>query len=151
MMPIEWVDGDLYDAYEERSEHAEEDAWVLCMIGEMWEARSVYSKAARHYHRALQCHPSSKAAFRLCRAEFLMGNWNACLGAYQLGLNYRDAPQVLDDGPVYADSSKLLVAQAYNNLGRMTEARDVARECARLFPSSGAVAELVDSILGGSK
>ena len=73
------------------------------------------------------------------------------MGAYQEGLLYKDVPQVLDDGSVYADSSKILVAHAYRELGRVSEAKDMARECARLFPHSGAVADLVASLCGGGK
>jgi tetratricopeptide (TPR) repeat protein len=148
MMPVEWVAGDLYDAYGDKSEQPEEQAWVLCMIGEMYEARGGYDLATRHYKRALGCHTSPKAAFRLCRAEFMRRNWVGCLEAYERGLSLATFPQILDDGPVHADSSKLFVAHAYKELGKMEQAREMARECARLFPRSGAVADLVESICG---
>jgi len=150
MMPLAWVTGDLCDYYMEHAEQPEEQAWLLCMIGEMWESRLCYDRAAILYQRALNFHPSAKAAFRWCRAEFLRKNWELCLQAYELGLSHESAPQIMDAGPVYADSSKLFVAQAYWELGRKNDARDMARECARLFPASGAVADLVESICGSA-
>jgi len=121
---------------------------VLCMIGEMYENQSDYAQAATHYRRALLQHPSAKAAFRLCRSEFMRRHWENSLAAYERGLSHTNVPQILDDGPVYADSSKLFVAQAYKELGKMAQAKEMARECARLFPRSGAVADLVESICG---
>lgn len=151
MMPVEWVAGDLLDAYVDRSEQPEEQAWVLCMVGEMYEARGAYDLAVRHYFRALDAHESSKGAFRMCRGEYMRKNWKGCVDAYELGLSYADRPQILDDGPVYADSSKLFVAYAYKELGKMEQAREMVLECARLFPRSGAVADLVESICGSEK
>jgi len=151
MMPFDWVAGDLCDAYMERAAEPEEKAWVLCMVGEMYESRGSYNKASTLYRMALCCHHSAKAAFRLCRSTFLESHWKECLEAYEWGTDFSKALQVLDDGPVYASSSKLFVAQAYKNLGMVLEARDMARECLKLFPRSGAVAELVDSILVGGK
>jgi tetratricopeptide (TPR) repeat protein len=151
MMPLEWVAGDLYDHYGERCVEPEEQAWVLCLLGEQYESRQSYDTAARLYRRALSCHRSAKAAFRLCRAGFQMKSWRLCVNAYEQGISYSGESQILDDGPIYADSSKILVAQAYSNVGMMGEARAMALECARLFPRSGAVADLVDSILGSGK
>ena len=150
MMPLDWVAGDLLEAYREKCDHPEELAWVLCLVGEMHEARENYRAAIDCYRRAIDARPSAKAAFRLCRAEFKREHWPGCANAYQLGLSYRDVPQVLDDGPVYADSSKLLVAHALWALGKVEEARDMARECARLFPGSAAAAELRDRICGAA-
>jgi hypothetical protein len=132
MMPIEWVDGCLYDAYVEQ-----------CESSEMWEARGVYDKAVRHYQRALGHHGSAKAAFRMCRAEFMQEHWQDCARAYGIGLSYSEYPQVLDDGPLYANSCKIMVAHAYHTLGRLADARSTALECA--------VAELVESICGSDK
>jgi hypothetical protein len=151
MMPLEWVAGDLYDHYVALCMEPEEQAWVLCMVGEMYEGRQDYDKAASLYRRALNCHKSAKAAFRLCRAEFQMKSWRLCVRAYEAGISYSAEPQILDDGPLYASSSKILVAQAYSNLGMNLQAREMARECALLFPKSGAVADLVESICGSTR
>ena len=148
MMPLPWVVNDLLPDYEIVSEQPEELAWVLCMVGEMFEARTDYMMASVLYRRALSHHNSAKAAFRLCRSEFMRRHWENSLAAYERGLSHTNVPQILDDGPVYADSSKLFVAQAYKELGKMAQAKEMARECARLFPRSGAVADLVESICG---
>lgn len=78
----------------------------------------------------------------------MSGDFGGCLAAYELGVSYLAEPQVLDDGPGYADSSKILVAQAYFELGRGDEARALVEEVSRLFPRSAPVAALRDSVVG---
>jgi hypothetical protein len=145
------VAGDLYNYYTERCQHPEEQAWVLCMLGEMHEARQWYASAGSLYSRALNCYPSAKAAFRLCRALFMQGLYEDCVAAYELGVSHAAVPQILDDGPVYADSSKILVAQALHELGRVEEARTMARQYAGVFPHSEAALELCSRICGEEK
>ena len=148
MMSTAWVVASLLPAYEAKSVMVEELAWVLSTVGELLEAREDYAGACALYERATRAYPSSKAAFRLCRARFMSGDFGGCLAAYELGVSYLSEPQVLDDGPVYADSSKILVAQAYCELGRGDEAKVLVEEVSRLFPSSAAVAALRDSVVG---
>jgi tetratricopeptide (TPR) repeat protein len=149
MMPASWVVDSLLPAYAALHPRDEERAWVLCMVGEMLEARNEYATAASYYEEAVEVYPSAKAAFRLCRASFLREDWRGCLDAYELGKRFVSAPQVLDLGPVYEDSSKILVAEAHHQLGHAEEARALATEVARLFPRSAAVAALRDRILAG--
>ena len=148
MVPPSWVVASLLPAYEAKSVMAEELAWVLSTAGELLEAREDYAGACELYERATRAYPSSKAAFRLCRARFMSGDFGGCLAAYELGVSYLAEPQVLDDGPGYADSSKILVAQAYFELGRGDEARALVEEVSRLFPRSAPVAALRDSVVG---
>jgi hypothetical protein len=148
MMPIEWVTRALLPLYASLCPQPEEKAWVLSMVGEMHEVHEQYVEASLCYDEAVEVYPSSKAAFRLCRAFFLMENWKDCIGAYELGQKFSKEPQVLDAGPVYEDSSKILVAEAYCKLGMMDDAKAVANDVAKLFPRSAAVQSLRDRILG---
>jgi hypothetical protein len=128
MMPLPWVAGKLLPFYLECSTQGEEAAWVLCMVGEMHEKAGELAEAARLYQEALRCHSSSRAAFRLCRVCFLRNDWAGCIAAHDTGMLYLSCPQVLDSGPIYAHSSKLLVAQAHFELGDKVKARQVVDE-----------------------
>lgn len=150
MMPVEWVSGALLGRYLEASKCAEERAWVLSMVGELWEAREDYGRAVDYYERATGAYPSAKDAFRACRARFLQRRWRECVDAYELGLSFLSESQVLDAGPVYADSSKLLVAQALVELGESSRAREMVDEAAAKFPCSSAVVALRERIHGTS-
>jgi hypothetical protein len=148
MMPLEWVTKSLLPAYAAVCGNAEEKAWVLCMVGEMHEAREQYVEAALCYDEAVEVYPSAKAAFRLCRAFFMQENWTDCIKAYELGLKFLKELGVLDLGPVYEDSSKILVASAHHQLGNHEEAKFFVEEAAKLFPKAAAVAALRDKIFG---
>lgn len=150
LMPVDWVSGDLLGKYLEVSTCDEERAWVLSMVGEMWEAREDYGRAVDYYDRAVAAYPSAKAAFRKCRARFMQKMWRECVQAYELGVSYSSESQVLDAGPVYADSSKILVAHALVELGEVARARAMVDEAAARFPSSAAVVALRERIHGVS-
>ena len=148
MMPVEWVKDSLLPAYVAVCVHAEEKAWVLSMVGEMYEARGQHVEAVLCYEEAVEAYSSAKTAFRLCRVFFLMERWKDCIDAYELGLKFgrMGQSQVLDLGPVYEDASKILVAEAHYQLGNHEEARSFAEQIAKLFPKSAAVAALRDRI-----
>ena len=147
MMPMSWVNR-LVGYYLSRSASAEEAAWVLSMFGEMHESKADYEHAEIHYLSALTYYPSSKAAFRLCRARFMRQDWPGCIEAYEEGIANLKFSQVLDLGPVYEQSSKLYVAHSYHELGRFDEAKATILEAAAAFPGSSAVLALRDSICG---
>ena len=145
MMPLSWVNV-LVGYYLSRDPLAEEAAWVLSMFGEMHESRGDYDSAASLYLQALDRYPSAKAAFRLCRARFMRKDWRACIDAYELGASHLKVPQVLDLGPVYEQSSWLLVAQSYFELVEYEDARLFVDKAALAFPDSSAVLALRDRI-----
>jgi glycosyltransferase involved in cell wall biosynthesis len=145
MMPLHWVNR-LVGYYLSRNPSAEEAAWVLSMFGEMHEAKEDYEHAEIHYLSALTYYASSKTAFRLCRARFMRKDWQGCIEAYEAGVRSLVQPQVLDLGPVYEQSSKLLVAQAHFELGAFEEAKWVVDEAVKFFPGSSAVLALRDRI-----
>lgn len=141
MMPLGWVAGSLLPYYLECCVHGEEAAWVLSMVGEMHERAGELVEAERRFGEALRYFTSAKAAFRLCRVRFLRGNWAGCIEAFETGLLHRSAAEVLDIGPVYEHSSKLLVAQSYYELGKKPEARRMIDEAVAAF--GGTVTPLV--------
>jgi|WetSurSiteA1Bulk_404760.scaffolds.fasta_scaffold18819_2 hypothetical protein len=128
MMPLVWVTGVLLPFYLARCVHGEEAAWVLSMVAEMHEQAGELLKAEKLLVDALKHYMASKAAFRLCRVRFLLNDWQGCIEAYKMGLLYQSSAQVLDMGPVYVHSSKLLVAQSYFELGDMAMARETIDE-----------------------
>jgi tetratricopeptide (TPR) repeat protein len=148
MMPVEWVTDSLLPAYLARATEAEEKAWVLSTVGEQWEAKGAYANAAEHYTAATQAYASPKAAFRLCRVRFFQGEWSKCVEAYHQGVMYGEQPQVLDAGPVYEHSSKLLVAQAYYELGEVEKAKQTIDAAVVMFEGSDAVKQLQERIHG---
>jgi len=133
MMPLAWVSRSLLPCYMERSTQGEEAAWVLSMVGEMHERAGELAEAERLFAEALRYFNSAKAAFRLCRVRYLRGDWAGCIEAFEMGLRYRSAAEVLDIGPIYEHSSKLLVAQAQFELGRKDEARRIIDEAVAAF------------------
>ena len=144
MMSVDWVAHSLYRKYLDVATSAEEKAWVSCMIGELYEAREEFLSASRYYESALGQYNSTKAAWRLCRARFMKGDYPGCTEAYEQGVALKDVPQVLDDGPVYADSSKLLAGQAFFEMGMCERALALLEEAAKAFPTSGTVLALLD-------
>lgn len=148
MMTADWVSGALLPAYLAVSVHPAERAWVLSMVGELWEAKLVYLEASRYYEKALAAYPSPKAAFRLSRAAFMQEKWRECVEAYDRGVALLATPQVLDDGPVYEHSGKIFAAQACYTLGEIARARDLIGGAACAFPESSLVAALRQKICG---
>ena len=148
MMPVEWVTDSLLPYYLSVASEPEEKAWVLSTVGEQWEAKGAYANAAEHYTTATQTYQSAKAAFRLCRVRFLQEDWRKCIEAYDLGVMYSSKMQVLDSGPVYELSSKILAAHAYSELGDMDKATKTIDEAAEAFEGNSSVKQLQEKIHG---
>ena len=148
MMPLDWVSGHLVPFYFKKHQEAEELSWVYSMVGEMFEAKEDYLSAITNYLAAVACYPSAKAWFRLCRARFMTEEWAKCIEAYEFGKNALPNPQILDMGPVYEHSSKLLVAQAYFELGDKQNAIRTIDEAMERFSGSSTVIALRDKIHG---
>jgi hypothetical protein len=122
------------DRYLDLSLWPEERAWASCMIGEIHESREDYAGASEWYTRALAEHPSSKAAFRLCRSRFHQCMWQGCVDAFRLGVSNGAVLQLLDNGPVYEDMSRILVASALEKIGRLPESVEMCRTAVAAFP-----------------
>jgi len=137
------------DIYLDRSTWPEERCWAYCLKGESFEAQDKYSWATECYEKALIEHPGTKAAFRLCRSRYYQQEWKGTIDAYHLGLQNMQALQVLDDGPLYADSSKILVADAMWRLGRRGEAAAMAEVALKAFPTNSALMQMHKDIAAG--
>ena len=124
------------DRYLDVSLWPEERAWACCLRGEIHEQREEYDKASEWYERALAEHPSSKAAFRLCRSRFHECRWQECVDAFQIGIENKSVLQLLDNGPVYEDMSRILVAAALDKLGRLREAAAMCQQAVEAFPGN---------------
>ena len=92
-------------------------------------------------------HPSSKAAFRLCRSRFHECTWQECVDAFKIGVENKVVLQLLDNGPVYEDMSKILVAAALDKLGRLGEAVLMCREALNAFPHNSNLALMLDELV----
>lgn len=127
-----------------RSDWPEERAWALTMVGEMKEMTGKLEEAEWLYLRSLDEHPGAKTAFRLCRVHHARGNWKECVEAYELGLEHAANVhlQTLDDGPIYADMSKILVASALHQMGQDTGARQACLEALKIWPENEPLLEL---------
>jgi glycosyltransferase involved in cell wall biosynthesis len=127
----------LLDRYLVASTWAEERAWAYCIRGEIDESTQDYDLASRWYESALREFPSSsKAAYRLCRSRFHEHKWQESIDAYHLGVGNETTVQQLDDGEVYADASKILVAACLRRLGRRDEAIAMCEDALWAFPGS---------------
>lgn len=132
--------------YLEKSTWKEERAWALVMLGEICEAREEFTKASQWYLRSLSEHPGSKAAFRLCNSSFREEKWGAAVDAYHIGVSNKSFLQVLDNGAVFEDMSKILVAAALRKLGRVKEAMQFCDEALVAFPNNTALRSLKDDL-----
>ena len=124
------------DRYLDVSLWPEERAWACAMAGEIHEKREEYTKASEWYERSLAEHPGPKSAFRLCRSRFHEGKWQESVDAYNLGIGGPYGLQLIDNGPVYGDMSKILVAAALDKLGRLEDAVAMCREAVKAFPTN---------------
>lgn len=126
----------ILEVYLEKSVWPEERAWACCMRGEIDEVEDKIFEARGWYAKALVEHPGTKSAFRLCRANFKAGMWKEAVEAYRMGMKNRITVQLIDDGEVYEDASKILVAVSLRKLGRFNEALDFCREARAAFPAN---------------
>ena len=135
--------------YLERSTWHEERAWAYRMLGETYENESDWGTAADCYQRALTEHPGNKAAFSLCRARYHQGDFAQCISAYEEGNAHSKILQVIDGGPLYADTSKILVADAYWRLGNFEKAKEMVAMARKAFPNVSALKALEEDIHAG--
>jgi glycosyltransferase involved in cell wall biosynthesis len=137
----------LLNQYLEVSLWPEERAWACCMRGEICEQREEYPEASEWYTKALAEHSSSKAAFRLCRTRFHECKWQECVEAFQIGVASKGVLQLLDNGPVYEDMSKILVTAALDKLGQLNEAVVMCREALDAFPHNSYLALMHEKLV----
>jgi tetratricopeptide (TPR) repeat protein len=126
----------VLNKYLEKSLWPEERAWACSMVGEIYEKELKYSDASKWYERSLREHPGSKSAFRLCRSKFNEGKWSDSIAAYELGKANSCVVQLLDNGPAYDDLSKILIAVAYEKLGKFPESLAICDEALKIFPTN---------------
>ena len=136
----------VLNQYLEVSLWPEERAWACCMRGEIREQAEDYAGASEWYTRALAEYPSAKAAFRLCRSRFHACMWQECVDAFKIGVENKAVLQLLDNGPVYEDMSKILVAAALDKLGRLDEAVTMCREALDAFPHNSNLALMLEEL-----
>jgi len=141
----------VLDKYMDCSLWPEERAWACSMRGEIHEkVEEDYELASSWYERSLREHPGTKAAFRLCRSRFHAGKWQEAIDAFQMGVENKVVMQLLDNGPVFEDMSKILVAAALAELGRTNEAKTMCSEALKSFPHNAALKALHDKLSDGS-
>ena len=135
--------------YLEISLWPEERAWACSMAGEIHESRKDYAKASEWYERSLAEHPGSKSAYRLCRSRFHESRWQDAVDAYLIGVENKrmGGLQLIDNGPVYEDMSKILVAAALENLGRPEEAVLMCQEALVAFPNNKALQDMLEGMV----
>jgi tetratricopeptide (TPR) repeat protein len=142
----------LLERYLEISNWKEERAWACCITAEMFEARgALYGKlepnsdleyAEKTYLQSLQEHPAARTGWLLCRLYFQMGRWQDCIDAYNMAESHKLLHQVLNDGPLMSDMSKILVASSYEVLGQLEKALEYADQAVAVFPSNLALVEM---------
>ena len=138
----------LLDFYLLKSRWAEERAWACCIRGEIDESTQDYDLASKWYEKALREFSSSKAAYRLCRSRFHENKWQEAVDAYHLGVSCEKTVQQLDDGEVFADASKILVAACLRKLGRRDEAVAMCEDALRAFPGSPGILSMLAGLRG---
>lgn len=143
--------------YLERSDWLEERGWAYRLLGEMFESLGKWPEAAYNYELALKEHPGTKAAFSLCRARYNEGKFLEAIAAYEEGLLHQAVLQVVDDGPLYADMSKILVADAHYRIwstmdegdekeARLSKALEVLKAARSTFPKVAALEVLEEEM-----
>ena len=137
----------LVDRYLDVSLWPEERAWACSMVGEVHEERGDFARASSWYERSLAEYPGSKSAYRLCRSRFREEKWRECLDAYEVGESNRSVLHLLDDGPAYADRSKILVASALEKLGEYRRSLEVCEEVVGLYPGESNLLLLRDQLV----
>jgi tetratricopeptide (TPR) repeat protein len=135
--------------YLERSTWLEERAWAYRLLGETYEQEGDFTRASEHYEQALKEHPGNKAAFALCRSRYHEGRFRECISAYEEGMKHSQILQVIDDGPLYVDISKILVADAWWRLGNIKKALEMVKLARVAFPKLAPLAALAADIEAG--
>ena len=133
--------------YLDTSLYTEERAWACALRGEMFEAQGHYDKASHWYSRAVAEHPGYKSAYRLCRSSFREQKWQACLDAFQVGVENDNFVHMVDDGDEDKRRTFILVAASLAQLGRIEEAKSCGEALRILFPKNEAVLKLCEALL----
>jgi len=136
----------LLALYLERSVWPEERGWAIAMVGEMRERSEDWTRASLLYLKSLDEHPGAKTAFRLCRTRFMMQDYRGAVEAFDLGCANKTVHQVLDDGALYEDMTKILVASALDELGERERAKQVCAEALTAFPGVMALRDLASKL-----
>jgi tetratricopeptide (TPR) repeat protein len=132
--------------YLDVSLYTEERAWACALQGELLEAKGDNEGASTWYERAIAEHPGYKSAYRLCRSRFKQQKWQACLDAFQIGLENDSFAHIVDDGSECKEKTLILVVAALQQLGRDSEAKENSDVLRRLYPNNQAILKLCDEI-----
>jgi tetratricopeptide (TPR) repeat protein len=135
--------------YLTRSSWGEERGWAFRLLGETYEAEEEWSKASACYVDALAEHPGTKAAFALCRSRYHEGLFTECAAAYEEGMRHSQIMQLVDDGPLYMDMSKILVADALYRLGAKEKAIALVKVAREAFPKCEPLKVLEEEMIAG--
>jgi glycosyltransferase involved in cell wall biosynthesis len=142
---------ELVERYLASSTWPEERAWACSLAGEIAEEGRDFAGASAWYERSLSEYPGSKSAHRLCRTRFREGKWREVVDAYEVAVANQPVLQLLDGGPAYANTSKILVAAALEKMGNVSSG-DLARalvfieEAVAAFPGNTNLELLRDQI-----
>jgi tetratricopeptide (TPR) repeat protein len=138
----------LLELYMKRSEWVEERGWAYTLVAEIYERDENLERAKELYRKSLGEHMGAKTAFRLCRIHHKLKEWEDCIAAYLMGVDYqKNVRQVLDDGPLFVEMSKILVASAYHELGMYDEGLKVCDEALKIFPENDALLQLREMLV----
>lgn len=137
---------ELLKLYLERSTWPEERGWACCIVAEMFERMDSHEKAIELYKQSLVEHPGTKSAWLLCRTLFPLGRWQECIDAYQMGVENKEAHQVLNDGPLLEEMTKILVTSCYTELKNFKMARHFCDQIMISFPGNVAILEMEERI-----
>jgi tetratricopeptide (TPR) repeat protein len=132
--------------YLEKSTWCEERAWACIMCGEICEAEGDIPGASEWYQKSLRVHPGSKAAFRLAKTLFQEGKWRDTVDAYYLGMSNKSFLQVIDNGQVFEDATKILVAVALRKMGRYTEGLVFCKDALAAHPMNTTLQSLYEEL-----
>ena len=136
----------VIELYLKHSTWPEERAWACAMRGEIYEVAEDFDLASKWYQKSLGEHPGAKSAFRLCRSRFREGKWREAYDAYELGLANKSVMQLLDNGPVYEDASKILVVSCLRKMGRYPEAIKMCKAAIEAFPTNTILKEMMSDM-----
>lgn len=137
----------LLKLYMSRSTWPEERSWAYCITAEMFQRIGNSERAIELYKLSLEEHPSTKSAWLLSKCYFDLEDWQGCVAAYNTGVEHLQVHQVLNDGPLYQDMTKILVAAAYCELGKKDDALVIVNEALLAFPTNMALLSLKEKIL----
>ena len=131
--------------YLDVSLYTEERAWACAVYGELLEARGDNAGASTWYEQAVAEHPGYKAAYRLCRSRFKEEKWQACLEAFQVGLENDSFIHLVDDGNECKETALIWPVTALYALGKTSAAKEYGKILLGLYPHSEAVYRLCES------